>query len=105
MAEAWHAALAYAVTGQVLDLGVQQRPDPAALLAELRRRGIEPDLQPRVIPAELRAGLGAAQLGAALAEVRRLAHLDGLDPQAPAPGRQLSAADRQLFADRPPHWA
>ncbi|WP_026925762.1 hypothetical protein [Granulicoccus phenolivorans] len=106
MAEAaWHTALAYAVTGRDLALGLQARPDPAGLLAELRARGLEPDQQPRVIPARLRAGLGAAQLAAALTELRRLARVDGLEPRTPAPGRRLGEPERRLLADRPPHWA
>lgn len=100
---AWHQALAYAVTGRRLDdLGHQASPDPSALAAILRERGLTtgPDSSP--VPADLMRGLGPAQFLAALSQLRF-----ALTP-APATApvladRPLTADERRLLTDVPPH--
>ena len=106
----WHQALAYAVTGRLLpDLGLQERADVAALAADLRQRAAEGEIpllnesSPAAVPADLRAGLGAAQLAAALAGLRSALDLDRSPPAAPQPGRPFTADERRLLADVPPH--
>lgn len=115
----WHQALAYAITGERWDgLGEQSAPDLAGLAAliESRCAGGLPQLRdtvarrrsagepwPYPVPADLRAGLGAAQWLAALTQLRR--HLD-LDPATPRPvlsSRAPDADERRLLADVPPH--
>ncbi|SDR87680.1 hypothetical protein SAMN04488543_0669 [Friedmanniella luteola] len=104
---AWHEALAYAVTGvRFDDLGRQPRPDLDALTALLRPRlGAEVDVaeltRAHPLPADLAEGLGAAQLGAALAELRR--RLTGPSPTVVAGERPLTADERRLLQDVPPH--
>ena len=105
---AWHQALAYAVTGRRFpELGHQASPDLAAVVAFVERelaagldRGLLTDLHP--LPADLAAGVGAAQLAAAAAEVRRRLGVT------PGPGavireRALTADERRLLQDVPPH--
>lgn len=103
----WHQALAYAVTGvRFQDLGRQPTPDLDALTAVLRARlGAEVDptelTRAHPVPADLAHGLGAAQLGAAVAELRR--RLTG-PPRARVAGeRPLTADERRLLQDVPPH--
>ena len=105
---AWHQALAYALTGvRFPELGRQARPDLDAVTAFLRPRlgvDVEPAelLRPHALPADLAVGLGAAQLWAGVAELRRR-----LGPAASgaevAPFRPLSADERRLLQDVPPH--
>jgi hypothetical protein len=106
----WHQALAYAVTGRLLpDLGLQERADVIALAADLRRRAAEDEFplldNPSVaaVPADLRAQLGAAQFAAALAALRTALDPDGVPRTAPRPGRPLTAEERRLLTDVPPH--
>lgn len=115
----WHRALAYAITGEQWDgLAEQSAPDleELAALIEARCPGGLPRLRetvvrrrsagapwPYPVPAELRAGLGAAQWLAALTALRRLL---GLDPAAARPvlsSRAPDADERRLLADVPPH--
>ncbi len=106
----WHQALAYAVTGRLLDgLGRQDRPDTTALAAILSQRLAAGDLDlvadpsVQIVPPELRTGLGPAQFGAALAVLRAALHTDGRVPTAPTPDRPLTADERRLLDDVPPH--
>ncbi len=105
----WHLALAYAVSGQRLEgLGTQSRPDPVALGAELTSRAAATELTLRRgavadIPADLRVGLGAAQLAAALAGLHRALALDSPRPMVVGADRPLDAEERRLSADVPPH--
>lgn len=107
---AWHAALAYALVGVELELGVQAAPDPAAVLAELAERGYHGERlvaaarTPHPVPPSLRQGIGAAQFHAALGQLRALAHADGLREAAPSRRSVLDAAERRLVEDVPPHW-
>lgn len=104
---AWHQALAYAVTGvRFEDLGRQARPDLDALAALLRPRlGVDVDpgalARAHPLPADLAAGLGAAQLTAAVAELRR--RLTAPPPAVVAGTRPLTADERRLLQDVPPH--
>jgi len=104
---AWHQALAYAVTGVRLeDLGRQSRPDLDALAALLRPR-LGVDVDPAVltrahpVPPDLTEGLGAAQLAAAVAELRR--RLTAAPPTVVAGQRPLTVDERRLLQDVPPH--
>lgn len=104
---AWHQALAYAVTGRRHpELGRQARPDLPALALTLRA-GWPADpaelRRPHPVPPDLAAGLGAAQLGAAVAELRTLL---GLDRQPVVPvtaDRPLTADEQRLSREVPPH--
>lgn len=113
----WHAALLFAITGdRTADAGRQQRPDLAAvsdwltgrpgglkrLRADIARRRADGEPWPHPLPDDLRRGLGAAQLLAALAELRRQLLLD--EPERPVlSDRPLDRDDRRLLADVPPH--
>ena len=103
----WHQALAFAVTGVRFEhLGRQPRPDLDALTALLRAElgaGVDPDELTRAhpLPADLAEGLGAAQLGAAVAELRR--RLTGPARLTVADERPLTADERRLLQDVPPH--
>jgi len=109
---AWHQALAYAVTGRRLEqLGRQSRPDLPWLTDYLSRltRGTAaeapeaPSSDGRV-PADLMTGIGPAQFGAALRELRHA--LDAAGPPREQPvtaDRPWSAEELRLMADRPPH--
>ena len=105
---AWHQALAYALTGRRFpDLGRQSAPDLDALVEFLRPQlgeGVDPRELARAhpLPTDLAAGLGPAQLGAAVAELRR--RLVGERPAAAVVSeRPLSADERRLLQDVPPH--
>jgi hypothetical protein len=106
---AWQQAVAYALTGRrYAELEGRRGPDLDALVAFLQPRlGVELDLselgRPHPLPEDLRQGIGAAQLWAAVAELRTR-----LVPPAPAPttvlrGRPLTADERRLVEDVPPH--
>ncbi|QLQ14916.1 MAG: hypothetical protein HZY73_03340 [Micropruina sp.] len=110
-------AVAFALTGDRLDLPDEAEPGGTAqLIAELARAGWEAgrirahaDLcrqdgtpWPHPVAASQRPGIGAAQLSAALA-----AALDDLGlrgpARPPAPPRPLTADERRLLAEVPPH--
>ncbi|MFP5282842.1 MAG: hypothetical protein ACLGIF_05260 [Actinomycetes bacterium] len=116
---AWHAALAFALTGEEFaDLGRQRVPDCARLVEELSQRrpgGVEalrdgirqrleagqPPLRP--VPPELGAGIGAAQLAAA---GRQLVEMLQVSPQPrvqAAGASRMTADDRRLLDEVPPH--
>jgi len=105
---AWHQALAYAVTGRRFEqLGHQKAPDLDQLTAFLRAELgdtleslVLAEAQP--VPADLRAGLGSAQLWAALTELRRRLRA-GAGPATVAVERPLSPDERRLMQDVPPH--
>ena len=113
---AWHQALAYAIVGRRLaGLGTQSEPDVARLAGQLlddlgvdgvaaaaSSRGVEP--WPHPVPADLMQGLGHAQFGAALAQLRRELGLDR--PQGPprvGSAQPVTARDRRLLDEVPPH--
>lgn len=116
-ARPWHRALVLAITGiDRPELGVQDRPDLDAVTAILaghdgglerlrdevaaRRSSGEP--WPYPVPAALRSGLGAAQLLAAVAELRRRLELDAAE-RLVLRDRPPDADERRLLADVPPH--
>ncbi len=110
----WHTVLALALVGERFDLGLQDRPDVARLLADLDSRGfgrrrveqIARGTSPwpfPLLPAD-REGLGGAQFFAALREARRALGLETLTVHAPSRRRELNADERRLLADVPPHW-
>jgi hypothetical protein len=117
-ASRWHQALAYSLLGRIEPrLGVQDQPDLRKLLDDLDelyadgRAGLCAEIQraretsrdwPHAVPANLRAGLGPAQFAAALAELRRLLHLDAGPRQALA-DRPPDAVERALLREVPPH--
>ena len=109
----WHAALAYALLGPpARDLAESGVPQLDRLLADLggvavvraqvlAARAAGP--WPYEVPAELRRGLGAAQYAAAWRAV--LGELGPLTTNARpvVADRALTADERRLLADRPPH--
>lgn len=102
---AWHQALAYAMTGhRYPELGRQDRPDLEQVADFLRPR--LPDRRtgpPRPVPADLTAGLGPAQLWAAVSELRRRLELDQPVQRAAVADRPLTAEEQRLLRDVPPH--
>ena len=109
----WHTALAYALLGPpIRELAESGVPRVAQLLADLggpaavRAQVIdarEAGPWPYEVPAELRAGLGAAQYAAAWRAL-----VDALGPlttnaRPVVTDRALTADERRLIADRPPH--
>ena len=113
----WHRALAYALVGEQLPLEDVDTPDPDALRAALARAGWDVgrlaahvnDVRrsgapwPHPVPDALRAGLGAAQLHAALSRVRGDLGLDAVVLRPPSRRATLDADERRLLADVPPH--
>jgi hypothetical protein len=114
---AWHAALAYALVGEEWSLDRRPGPDLPALAVELaardwtreriavHARSVQESGRPwpHPIPDALRAGLGAAQLYAALGRAREELGVAVLDPRAPSGRTVLTADERRLLADVPPH--
>lgn len=114
----WQSALVFAVVGEVTPEqdGSASGPDLDAIVATLTGRAGGParireqiaarhgsgEPWPYPVPAELRAGLGAAQLVAVIAEVRRRLELD--PPEHPVlSDRPPDADERRLLAEVPPH--
>ncbi len=118
MNQPWHAAIAAALTGEELDLGVQPFPDPVALehqlaaagwsaarlLEHARATAAREEPWPHAIPEALRPGLGAAQLHAAIGRARDHLGLAVLAVLPPSRRTRLDADERRLLADVPPHF-
>jgi hypothetical protein len=108
---AWHQALAYAVTGRRLDgLGRQRQPAPDALARQLQQQAADDptwtwstEAADYQVPAELMAGIGAAQFWAALADLRRILGINDPGSSSVTTERPLTAEETRLAADRPPH--
>jgi len=104
---AWHQALAHAVTGERYpELGRQERPDLGRLADFLRARLADavPAGTTHQVPSDLREGLGAAQLWAALAELRVLLGLDRVAVRtAVTRSGPPTADDQRLLREVPPH--
>jgi hypothetical protein len=107
---AWHEALAYALTGRRIEgLGRQLQPDVAALARQLNQSAADDpawtwSTEPAdyLVPADLMAGIGAAQFWAALADLRGTLGIN--DPgSAVTTDRPLTAEETRLADDRPPH--
>jgi hypothetical protein len=119
----WQAALAYALLGPpVRDLAETGAPRVADLVADLADRsgGVEAlrrevskararawarGTWPYAVPGALREGLGAAQFAAALTALLAELPPDGGANAARSVvrDRALTADERRLLADRPPH--
>ena len=114
MTQAWHRAIAFALTGEELDPPTSSAPNPGALLAQLADAGwarvrIAEHAHaasgwPHPVPDALRAGLGAAQLHAAIGATRHRLGLDVLTVLPPSRRIRLDADERRLAADVPPHY-
>lgn len=118
MSLAWHRAIAYALVGEHLPLGDRPAPVPAVLVGELEslgwssaaigRRAREAAAHQRPwpfpVPDAVASGLGAAQLYAAVGQVRAALGLEVLEVLPPSTRTTLSADERRLLADRPPHY-
>lgn len=117
MSGAWHAAVGWALTGEELDLGTQDAPDLEVLVSDLARLGWDaPRVRehahaaasaagwPHPVPDALRAGLGAAQLHAAVGRARARFGLEVLTVLPPSRRTRLDADERRLVADVPPHF-
>lgn len=117
---AWSAALAFALTGEELSLpesDAPDSPDVPGLVAALGASGWDAvrvhdhavevlareEVWPHPIPDALRAGLGAAQLYAALGEARRALGVTVLEEKGPSTRTRLNADERRLMQDVPPH--
>lgn len=116
MSGPWHRAIAFALTGTDADFGVQDAPDPATLVAELAERGWDAERiaahardvpgtepWPHPVPDALRAGLGAAQLHAAIGQARGRLGLEVLTVLPPSRRSRLTADERRLLGEVPPH--
>lgn len=113
----WHAALGYALTGEVPDLPGVDAPDVTVLLAGLaaagwtaeriatnaRNRAEAELVWPYPVPVDLRAGCGPAQLAAALAAARADLGLATLTTRSPSAPRRLDADEQRLLREVPPH--
>lgn len=113
----WHRAIAFALTGADLELGDQPAPDLDVLVDQLGDQGwgagtiaahareaaaVGP--WPHPIPDALRSGLGAAQLYAAIGGARARYGLEVLTVLPPSRRTALTADERRLLADVPPHF-
>ncbi|MCC6496202.1 MAG: hypothetical protein IT193_08075 [Propionibacteriaceae bacterium] len=117
MSGRWQTALGFALTGCELELAEPGRPDPVALVSALEAAGWPADRMgaharsrvaaelpwPHDVPADLRAGCGAAQFAAALRQARELLDLANLEVRPPSGRRQLNADELRLMRDVPPH--
>jgi hypothetical protein len=96
-ARTWHQALVFAVTGERRpELGLQDAPDLDAVVEAVGGR----PTGAYAVPADLREGIGPAQLAALLTELRsRL----GRGSRPVLADRAPDADERRLLADMPPH--
>lgn len=114
MTQHWHRAIAFALTGEEIDLAPGSAPDTGALLAHLgqlgwpaeriRAHAAEATVWPHPVPDAVRAGLGVAQLHAAIGAARHRLGLDALTVLPPSRRTRLNADERRLQADVPPHY-
>lgn len=109
--------MAYALTGVVVDLPEPGEPQPGELVAELATRGWDADAivaevrrcaedglpWPHPIEPGLRAGLGWAQLQAALTATRHLLGVQALVTRPPSARTRLTADEVRLMREVPPH--
>lgn len=101
----WHQALAFAVTGRrFAELGSQPAPDPGRLGAWLTRHAPgDLDGVATPVPDDLMRGIGPAQFWAALARLRTELRPAGPSVAPVTANRPLTADERRLLADVPPH--
>ncbi len=117
MSGRWQAAIAYALVGAEQAMDETGRADPDATILALSGLGWTPELiaahardviaaeqpWPHPVPAGLRSGCGPAQLQAAVARTRELLGLVSLDVLPPSRRTRLTADERRLLAEVPPH--
>lgn len=117
MSGRWQAAIAYALVGAELPLDEAGRADPEAALTALsglgwtaerigvHAREVAADARPwpHPVPAALREGCGPAQLQAAVARAREMLGLVTLEVLPPSRRTRLTADERRLLAEVPPH--
>ena len=113
----WHKAIAYALTGTVLELADEGVLDCDQLLAQLATSGWNDAAIARVkqerlaaqlpwpfpVPEQLRYGCGFAQLSAGIAAAEDKLGLRA-SQQAATLTRALTDAEQRLLADLPPHF-
>lgn len=109
--------MAFALTGVVFDLPEPGEPQPSELVAELATRGWDADAivaevrrcaeaglpWPHPIEPRLRAGLGWAQLQAALTATRHLLGVQALVTRPKSARTRLTADEVRLMREVPPH--
>nr|WP_300149870.1 hypothetical protein [Propionicimonas sp.] len=117
MSGRWHAALGYALTGEELDLPDAPAPDVPVLLDDLadlgwtaeriaahaRGQAAAERAWPHLVPADLRAGCGPAQLAAALTAARQALGLTTLETRPPSGRHRLNRDEERLLREVPPH--
>lgn len=113
----WFAAVGFALTGERLAVPEQsavtaarvvgwlgEQGWPASRVQDHRRRMIErEELWPHPLPEDLIPRGGMAQFHALLAEVRNALDVSGAVPRLRASDTRLTADDRRLLAEVPPH--
>lgn len=112
----WHRALAFAVTGEVVEgLGTQDVPDVTELADRLRtvygdrlardvaERQAAEQAWPYPVPAELMVGIGFAQFAAALRGLQSALGLSAFPAVPPARPRPLTPDEVRLLREVPPH--
>ncbi|WP_028709020.1 hypothetical protein [Propionicicella superfundia] len=107
-------AVAYAVTRSDIALPPADRWRVADLVGDLAAAGwgrdriaalaAGPEPWPCAVPAPIREGTGAAQVAAAVREVRTALGLTGLASPTVSNRRRLTADERRLMDDVPPHY-
>lgn len=110
-------ALAFALVGERLELPVADAVGAMQFVPQLTRVGWPPQRiaahaaaeraagrpWPHPVDPAERGGLGPAQFHAALASLRQELGLDGLVAAPPSARTTLTADERRLLADAPPH--
>jgi len=113
----WQAAVAYALVGVELPVEETGRADPEATVAALAGLGWTADRigtharevvateqpWPHPVPQALRSDCGPAQFHAAVARARQLLDLTTLEVRTPSRRTVLTADERRLLAEVPPH--
>ena len=113
----WHQALAFAICGEtVRGLDCPQIPQLPLLMKQLDDlvgidvlRAHRDEMAavrrpwPHPVPDALRAGLGAAQFAAALAQLQAGLGLASYHVSAPSTARALTPEERRLLLEVPPH--
>ncbi len=101
----WHQALVYAITGtRSPELGDQTSPDLAFLADWLRFRIPGGAGTAYAVPADLMTGIGPAQFWAVLTRLRAaLGPAAGSGATPVLADRPLTAEERRLLVDVPPH--
>lgn len=109
VAPCWHQALAYAVTGhRSPELGHQQAPDLPVLVAWLRAPTADRPREattgaPYAVPDDLLAGISRAQFWAVLSRLRSELSPTVISARPVLADRPLTADERRLLSDVPPH--